>query len=228
MTKIAIFYHGVFFLGRPPERLPNAATIVADQMSQMSNFGLLDAADEIHVGINGEEESIDLAAMTIPAKADVTFHGLDSRSENLTILMLENWAKTHPGWYVLYLHSKGATNKPGSDDAKFAPPWRGGMMFDLVVNWRKCVDDLQSGFDIVCSYWMWNAADGTQHIPAGNFWWAKSDFIATLPSIHLRERIKMSGIESLESRYEAEVWIGNGKKPTVKSYRPRMWWWRYS
>lgn len=93
------------------------------------------------------------------------------------------------------------------------------MMGDLVLNWNRCVHDLDDGNDIVCSRWLWNMADGSQHIPAGNFLWVKSSFVARLPSIFLRERIKVSGIGHLESRYESEVYWGNGPKPNVKHYR---------
>lgn len=61
-----------------------------------------------------------------------------------------------------------------------------------------------------------------QSIWAGNFWWAKSDFLRTLPSIMNRERIKISGLGAAESRFESEVWIGNGPRlPRVRDYHPR-------
>lgn len=92
-------------------------------------------------------------------------------------------------------------------------------MQDLVENWKQCVADLEN-HDIVCSHWMWNMADGTQHIAAGNFWWATSNFLVKLPSFMIRDRIKVSGLDSVESRFEAEVILGNGPRPNVKSYRP--------
>jgi len=220
MKPIAIFYHCLFELGDPPEVLPQAVSIVHEQMTQLRVIGLLDAATKFVVGINGGEASREIANLVIPSKAEIIMHGLDSRAENLTIVELWEWAKENPGWNILYFHSKGATHKAGSDyGEKMANPWRKGMMKDLVVNWRKCVADLNH-HDIVCAHWMWSLADGTQHIPAGNFLWITSDFAAKLPDINLRERIKMSGIANVESRYEAEVFWGNGPRPNVKSYRP--------
>ncbi len=96
------------------------------------------------------------------------------------------------------------------------------MMQDVILGWRNCVNDLENGFDISCSHWMWNMADGTQHIPAGNFLWTTSDFIAKLPSIYLRERIKLDGIGAASARFEAEVFWGNGPRPVVKAYRTRL------
>lgn len=223
MKPIAIFYHGLFFIGDPPKHLPNAGCIVANQITQMIDSGLWDAAEEIHVGINGGKESEPVATAIIPAKARVKFHGLDSHAENLTIVMLHEWAKNHPGWDVLYLHSKGATHDPNSDyGSRISAPWREAMMQELVVNWRRCVSDLETN-DIACMVWLWAQGwDHSQHIPAGNFLWTTSDFVAKLPSIYLRERIKQDGIGAVTSRFEAEVFWGNGPRPAVKAYRDRL------
>lgn len=221
MTKpIAIFYHCLTHMGTPPELMPSAVHVIKEQMNHIQASKLLDACDEFHVGINGGDESIEIANLLIPSKANIVRHGLESRAENLTLMMIEEWVKTHPGWNVLYFHSKGATHELNSSYGKFAAQWRKTMMEDLVEHWRERIGDLDSGFDVVCSHWMWNMADGTQHIPAGNFLWFKSDFAAKLPTMYLRDRIKQDGIAAVTSRYEAEVYWGNGPKPNVKSVRP--------
>ena len=222
MKAIAIFYHGLFFLdGR---HLPNAGCIVSNQITQMVNSGLWDAASEIYVGINGGEESHPVGKAIIPAKAKVMYFGLQNHSENLTIVMLHEWAMTHPGWNVLYCHSKGATHAPDSDYGfNVSRPWREAMMQDLVVNWRQCVADLEAGHDIACMVWLWDQGwDRSQHIPAGNFTWVTSDFVAKLPSMLLRDRIKQDGLGAATSRFEAEVFWGNGPRPNVRAYRQRL------
>lgn len=219
MTPICVFYHCLFFIDK--EQLPSSLEIVDEQMRCLKTSGLEEAASEIHVGINGGDESRFFAESLLPDKAKVTYHGLQCRNELRTILMLEGWVKTHPGWNVLYFHSKGATHAPESHyGCSVSQPWRVGMMQDLVIHWRDCVKELDAGQDIVCSHFMWNMADGTQHIPAGNFLWIKSDFAAKLPSFMLRDRLKVSGLDSVESRFEAEVYWGNGPRPNVKSWRP--------
>jgi hypothetical protein len=224
MKPIAIFFHGLFWLGQPPRHMPNAGCIISDQITQMINSGLWDAAQEIHFGINGGSESEAPAKSIIPPKATVRYHGLNSQSENLTIVMMEEWVKTHPGWNVIYLHGKGTSHDPNSEYARrVSKPWREAMMADLVVNWRQCVADLEAGYDVACMVWLWNQGwDQSQHYAAGTFFWASSDFLAKLPSIYLRERIKLDGIGAASSRFEAEVWIGNGPRPNVKAYRPRL------
>lgn len=223
MKPIAVFYHCLFYGTRdnkPPHQLPMAQRIVREQMDQMNASGLTEAAQKIFVGINGGVESEALADQLLPHKAERIMHGLDSRAENLTLVALEFWVATHPGWDVLYFHSKGATHDADSTYGNnVSAPWRRAMMKYLVTQWSQCVKDLETVESVGCHF-MRGLADGSQNIWAGNFWWATSDFLATVPSIFLRDRIKVSGIANVESRYEAEVWIGNGKLPTVKEYLP--------
>lgn len=209
-------------MGEPPQLLTNALDIISEQMLMFNSSGLEEAATEIHVGLNGGRETEELAQLIFPTKAQIVYHGLKSRAENLTIVMLENWARTHPDWYVCYAHAKGCTHPPGSSYGDgVSKPWRQTMMNYLVGNWRTCVKDLDAGAESVGCHFMRGMADGTQHIWAGNFFWVTSNFVNTLPSIYLRERIKMSGIAAAESRFESEVWIGNGRRcPRVVEYLP--------
>lgn len=222
MKPIAIFYHCVLSIeGR---ELPSAIPIIREQMKALEDSGLLDAADQVQVGINGETEGQFPGKLVVPLfllrKTKFTYHNQQCRNELRTILMMQDWAQTHPDWHALYFHAKGSSRPPGDSYGDgMNKPWREGMMKDLVTNWRQCVSDLEN-HDIVCSHWMWNMADGTQHIPAGNFLWVTSNFVAKLPSVYLRDRIKQDGIDALSSRYEAEVFWGNGARPKVKSYRP--------
>lgn len=217
--KLAIFYHGLIFLDDPEKFAPSAIEVVEEQMDAIEQSGLLSYAHHFDVGINGGKESEVYASMLIPKKAKVTFHGLDSHNENSTIRLLEQWLPGHPDWAVLYFHTKGAT-WPCDDPIR--GPWRRCMMWYCVKNWRKCVADLEQGYDAVGCHWMSPpATPPTQNYFAGSFFWAKSNFLVTLPSILNRARIKMSGLKHADSRYESEVWIGNGKRlPRVKDYHP--------
>lgn len=215
--KILICYHCLFVRGEPPEILPAALEIIREQMLAMAASGLLSESSEMIVGVNGGEESEVFSDSLLPLKAKVQYHGLVSCNECSTILMLEKWLPGHEDWYVLYLHSKGATQSYGDS---FRTNWRNCMMKNLVTLWRRCVADLDAGHDAVGCHWMIPPqTPAGQHIFAGNFWWARSSFLLTLPSIMERERIKNSGITAIESRYESEVWLGNGPRiPKVKDY----------
>jgi hypothetical protein len=220
---IVIFHHCLLRLGDPPEILPRAFSILREQMMQLEMSGLINECSEMFVGLNDNEEALDYAQMFVPPKAKFIFHGLASRAENLTVVAMHDYCRKHGSEaYVLYTHSKGSSHAEGvAYGTGVSDPWRRAMMDDMVMNWHTCVDVLNGGMDIVCSRWLWNMADGSQHIPIGNFLWTRSSFVSQLPSMHLRERIKTSGIADVESRYEAEVFWGNGKRPNVHSMRPQ-------
>jgi len=221
---ILIYHHGVFAIeGR---YLPSAESIAREQMQAFISSGLLDAASEFHVCINGSpDESASIVSAIFPPKAQVVYHGTECRSENLTIMKLFDRAHQIEGEaYILYEHQKGSSHAPGSHYGEnVAKPWRLAMTQDLIINWRQCVADLDAGHDIACMHWMWEQGwDRSQHIPAGNWTWIKASFVRKLPSLYLRERIKQDGIGALSSRYEAEVAWGNGPRPVVKAYRDRL------
>lgn len=211
---LAIFYHCLLAMGNPPDILPGAFSVVEEQMDTLRKSGLLDHASKFVVGINGGQESDELANLLLPAKAERVLHGLDSRSENLTILEIEKWVQNHPGWNVLYFHSKGATN---SED-QFRIKWRRCMMRNLVIAWQRCVNDLERGYESVGCHWHTDMYRRSYW--AGTFWWARSEFLQTVPSITTQPTVIKEGIASLNARYEAEVWIGGGKLPSHKDYHP--------
>src|SRR5271170_5570313 len=180
MDKICIAYHCSFFremsrCSMVREPWPKAIPIVVEQWTTLQNSGLAAAASKIIIGINGGRESEAVSKALFPGNAELIFHGIDYKNENGTIDAIHRWAKENPGWVILYFHAKGLT-KPVTD--VLANKWRTTMMRDVVVNWQLCLAELAAGHDIVCSHWKWNQADGTQHIPAGNFLWVKSDFVA--------------------------------------------------
>lgn len=215
MRPLAVFYHGLFWAGDPPTLRANAVEVVRSQMKRLEASGLLAHASEMVVGINGGRESESLVSMFIPAKARVMMHGLESKSENLTLLEMEKWTRAHPGWNVLYFHAKGSTHDPnGSNYERCSVRWRECMMRRCVDQWHYAASLLENGFEAVGCHWI---APNDQHYFAGNFYWTTSDFFATIPSMIHRARIKTSGISSLESRFEAEVILGNGPRlPRVK------------
>lgn len=186
-------------------------------MVSLDESGLLAEASHFQVGINGGDESEDIASVVLPEKARLKLHGLNCRNENLTLRELEKWLPDHPGWDVFYFHAKGCTHPKGDE---FRGRWRDCMMRHLVHKWQNCIADLAMGYESVGCHWMEPPkTPPSQFIWAGNFFWAKSEFLITLPSIMDRARIKTSGIGALESRFEAEVWIGNGpRRPKIRDY----------
>lgn len=232
MKPIAIFYHCLLFTGEPPSLSQTAFNIVRAQMAQLSESGLAEVASEIVIGINGGQDNLALG-IAFPEKAKIVLHGHESRSELPTLVLLEQWISRHLGWHVLYFHTKGATHpiddvsRPElgmspADYFHFVAKWRNCMMDNLVNKWNRCVADLDSGYDSVGCHWMPNAGvNKRDNIWGGNFWWAASDFLSTLPPIMTLNTVKRPDLGSRERAYEAEHWIGEGSKlPVVKDYHP--------
>lgn len=217
MPKIALFYHCVFDIGG--KRLPSSVPIIQAQVRDLRNSGLLLVADEVYMGINGGRESYEIADAVLPPEAYKEFHGIDCRNECRTFLMMERFIRNREGdWVVFYGHSKGAT-KPIGDI--MATQWRNCMMGNLVLNWRQCVNDLGVFESVGCHWATPPKTPPTQYIWAGTFFWARLSFLKTLPSILERDRLKVSGIDSVDSRWEPEVWVGNGsRRPSIKDYCP--------
>ena len=217
--KLAVFYHCLFVRGNPPVPLVNGPAIIREQMDQLVASGLL-LESEFYVGINGGVESEVEARSVIPPSAKITFHGLQHISETPTIIQLHDWCKSNLDGYVLYFHSKGATHTD-VEYLKFVTRWRRCMTENTITQWRRCVADLDAGYESVGCHWMTNMAPPSEmdSIWGGNFWWARADFIATLPSILDRDLIKLHGVTAPIARYESERWIGGGPRlPKVKDY----------
>jgi len=217
--NISIFYHTLFFKDTPQNLLPASLEITIDQMGLLKKSGLLDIASEVIIGVNGGIESTELANSILPPTFKIIFHGLENKNENLTISEIEKWIPGHEDHLVLYFHCKGGSYAPNHG---ITTAWRNCMMKHLITNWKQCVDDLNSGYDAVGCHWLTEHDYPTLvHIPifGGNFWWAKASFLATLPSIREASAVILHGIQSHSSRYEAEVWLGNGKQiPKIKDY----------
>lgn len=218
-VPIVVFYHCLFRIGG--DILPNALNVVREQMTALKVSGLADAASKIFIGVNGEDSNGDIPTGVFPENAEVRYWGLKCRNELRTLLMMEDFCRSLKGEaYCLYFHSKGATHARGSDyDIRMAWPWRTRMMSYCVGQWRMCVKHLEI-YDAVGCHWITRqGSDHSQHYFAGNFFWVRASFFRTIPTLNSRARIRMSGLDSAESRFEAEVHIGNGPRlPTVKSY----------
>lgn len=220
MTPIAVWYHTLFFVGSPDHPALGGFTICREQMNEVRRSGLEDAASEIHVGVNGGKESEVYARQSLPEKATVYYQGVDQHSETPTMVKMWEWAKDHPGWNILYFHCKGATHTD-VEYLKFVTRWRNCMMKALVTNWRQCVADLDGGLDSVGCHWMTGMSPPSDKdaIWGGNFFWATSNFLSTLPDILDRTLIKDHGIAAPIARYEGERWIGSGPAlPKIKDY----------
>lgn len=194
-------------------------------INDLRKSGLMDACTYFIAGINGGEESRPYGDTCLPMiqKATHLYHGGDWRSSNATSEAMRVFAVEHPGWNVLHFHAKGiAHNIPQYESYHaFEDKWIACMVNACIYNWRTCVSDLET-HDAVGCHWMENVGSPpVDHIFGGTFWWATSDFIATLPPLSETPLVKQFGIKHFDSRATSEQYIGLGPQlPRVKDYCP--------
>lgn len=225
MKPIAIFFHGVFFTSDGTRRRVEAPYAKSGQwmqkyMKDLEDSGLMDASTHFFAGINGGQESEVYAKCYLP-KATHLMHGTDCRSSNLTSEAMRVFAVAHPGWNIFHFHAKGiAHDIPQYDSYRaFEARWIRCMVTHNIYNWKTCVADLETHDSVGC-HWMVNVGNPpVDHIWGGTFWWATSDFLATLPPLAECPLVKQFGMKSYESRATSEQYIGLGPKlPKTKDY----------
>lgn len=113
------------------------------------------------------------------------------------------WHKTEPGDRVCYLHTKGVSKNPAQPYGNATEEWRRYMLWAVVERWRECVAALANN-DIAGAQWhqrhpQWCAKIGSPGWFAGNFWWARGDYVK-----------RLAVIAGETNRWLAEGWIGRG------------------
>lgn len=193
--KLAVFYHCW---------LPNdsAHDLLCEQALALVESGLYSECDEMHVGLNGDPMGSCIVSSVLP-KSEIQTDPDNRLGEAFTIKLLQKWLTGKAGWFVCYHHTKAAT---GGRDAY--ERWRRCLERVVIRNWRTCVRDLESGYETVGGHWHRNV---DQQYWAGNFWWATSEYLSSLPPVS----DKVNNGKS----YEAEVWIGKcGRIPRIADY----------
>ncbi len=211
--KIALFYHCKIRGSGIPDELA-AQVIVGEQLQALQQSGLLAVADEFTIGIDGDKQDLSKVAELCPCdRASLVAHNGRATFEFGTLEFLRQSLRR--GWAVLYHHSKGVT-KP--HDA-FHHEHRRTMERHLIWEWPKCVRALECGCDAVGVNLVHE--DRRTVLPgtffAGNFWWARSDYLMKLPPLNVMDSI----------RTNAEGWVTqSGVRPLPRLYdfeRPELY-----
>jgi hypothetical protein len=170
-------------------------------------LGAADFPGDIVIGLVGEagdrERARQLIELQLAAEglaAPRMWVQAEEGFEQLTLAVVRESARAAAADYpVLYCHTKGARN-----DSEVNTAWRRSMTARVVGGWRQCVG-LLGDHDTVGCHWITPQdecpyPDQTVDTPfyGGNFWWARSSYLATLPEPWQAER------------HDAEAWIGLG------------------
>lgn len=213
MKPISIWYHIRLFGNQPPTINPDySISLMMEQMETLKSSGLLDAAEDLTVCVNGDSENI-LAAMSLaPENSRFVNNGPGAQGLLATVNALRKWSIDNPNRMVCFFHAKGLTH-PGDD---FCIRWRKCMEKHVIKNWRTCAEHVDSGVDTVGAHWLTKEKYGnsvTFPFWGGQFFWANTSFLAELPAIPNNPTCP-------DDWYLSERWIGMGRPPVVIDYAP--------
>lgn len=213
--KIAIWYHcrlsgGCSQSGATVDPV-FGRKLYLEQMQNLHDSGLRDAADKIFIGMNG----VSTKGIYSHGKTEILQHGAKAESLLPTMRALQQWLPGHEDYAVCFFHSKGATQPHNP----LYHAWRMCMEKTVVRDWRKCVAHLEVGYDTVGCHWISrekygaivNPEHGGTPFWGGVYWWATAKFLLKLPPL-------IAEIEKKEDWFWPEHFIGSGPNPKVKDY----------
>lgn len=213
MTPIAVFYHARISGGSTHIDPKFGRAMIKRQLELLVTSGLYSTTDEIVVGLNGSKDDYYYVLSIAPGDISVLWHGEDAESLLPTMRFLQSILPDIHDHHCLFFHTKGVTHPTSAIDAA----WRDCMEHWCIVNWRKCVEDLDKGYDSVGCHWLTpQRFPGMVHTPfwGGAFWWAKAKFLSRLPQLP-------PGYPSCrEEWFIPERWIGTGPIPSTRDYHP--------
>jgi hypothetical protein len=172
--------------------------IVDDQLMKMRASGLWERTERLYVGLLGPEQ--DVLHVDHP-KIEVVRLGSDfNRAERPTLAMLQDLCRSRD-CLVFYVHTKGVFRTcPGQEQ------WRHAMEHFVIQRHRDCIEALRD-HDACGINWHRSWCGMFR----GNFWWATSRYVRTLPDVRRLEPLR--GLE-VEPRMVCERWIG--ENPAVR------------
>jgi len=115
-----------------------------------------------------------------------------------TLQLVYEYSKINPNHNILYLHTKNVgkeINPCIEDQIEY-------MLYFNIIKWKDCIDKLQSSW--TCGVDLRN--EPTLHY-SGNFWWAKAEYISTLPSPYEFNNLKIYPNPLNSLRHNQEFWI---------------------
>jgi hypothetical protein len=175
---------------------PYWKAIVQDQLSQIIDAGLYDAAKTIYYGCTCDSCSVKLpelfSAYEKIKPLPKAIRDDKNTWENITVNeMIEHAIQigSKEDANFLYIHSKGSTGK-----SKAQHSWRNYMMYWMVKQHEACRSILDAGYNTVGVMYNPQMFKGHKRHYSGNFFWTSARYLSTVPKI-----------TNIPNRYEAEM-----------------------
>lgn len=171
---------------------------VAQHIKALKESGLYGVLSELKIGIVGKNsEPIKEFLYSNNIKYELIAETDEGWEQETQDKLYFDAINSEP-FKVLYAHTKGAANVSPVNTA-----WRGIMTKTVVCRWQEAVE-LLNDYDAVGALWLrdWNSRTsygpsiGERGFFAGTFWWANSQYIASL------------GYPRRGCRWDSESWVG--------------------
>ena len=180
-------------------------------MESVRSSGLYEEVYEIRIGV------VNTKGVLIPnerfndAKIKIIYVGKEKEYERPTLLHMKQSSFKEDVFYF-YLHTKGISHF----NTKFEKPvihWIRDMLYWNIELWRKAVIILKKYDTYGCNY-------GGIHY-SGNFWWATSNHIKTLPNRIPSYYTAPEDWVTLQSKKNDNFYCAHNCKPHFKSPYPK-------
>jgi hypothetical protein len=197
MKPMVIFYHIYCY----DHQYNKWQSTVQDQIQKINDSGLYDVCDSMFVRIIGNNENFEIFQNFIKNMKKIQILCADNNNdrEATTLKAVHSYSQKNDA-NILYIHTKGVTtgNNRREKYTIKANHWRNLMEYFTIERWKQCIEVLNDGYDACGVLWRIEPFFGliSGHF-SGNFWWATTKYIATLPKI-----------EDKTHRGYHEFWIG--------------------
>lgn len=181
--------------------------IVEEILFSINHYKLHRLTNKINITILGEPEEREYVKSILNNYFDnysIIYESSDlSEYEFPTLIRLQEFSKIQK-CKIWYIHSKGVS-RPRNYNMDM---WRRLMIWGVIENTINCLDLLEE-YNAVGTIKEYYA--GKQHIYHGNWWWANSSYIKTLPEISFlmnNPKTVSSGEYFFENkRLQCEYWV---------------------
>lgn len=163
-------------------------SIVNDQFNTLHSSGILDVCEKVYITFLGSRE--DQISWLLDKHDKFTLYNYSNNLlhyERLCLMSLRDWSQDNKA-NVLYIHNKGASRRPEESEYPNIWEWRKMMEYFLIERYEDCLEYLKE-YDAVGSLLI----DQGTHLQisdekhkkhfSGNFWWSKTDYLKTLPTL---------------------------------------------
>ena len=187
--------------------IENWVKVVSKLFDKLKTSGLLDLCQEFRVAVLGDQ--LDLVRQLLEhSKTRIIFHSQDLSLYERPALVHLHQSSEIDEFCAFYFHSKGIRSK-NIEYRENISDWVDMMCYFLIDKHQKCLELLTrfeavgvNFIDSVGDAFLKKVATGhtsenSRHF-SGNFWWTRSDYIRSLPSI------------IGQGYLNPELWIGTG------------------